>query len=100
MKRRCARAAAVTRDDRGTHIEIPAGLVLDEPLVVDYDVADAALVAHTFVTAGDGARAGDRRAPQQWIADREIAVSTTVTAGANADINYTVLENRRQRGAR
>ena len=86
-----ARAAAVTRDERGTHIEIPAGLVLDEPLVVDYDVADAALVAHTFVTAGDGARAAivERLSGD---ADREIAVSTTVTAGANADITYTVLE--------
>jgi Fe-S cluster assembly protein SufD len=87
-----ARAISVTRDARGTHVEIPAGLNTDEPVVVDYDVADAALVAHTFVTAGDGSRATivERLTGN---AEREIAVSTTITAGANADLTYTVLQN-------
>jgi Fe-S cluster assembly protein SufD len=87
-----APAAAVTRDERGTHVDIPAGLALDDPIVVSYDVADPALVAHTFVTAGEGARASivERLTGD---ADREIAVSATITAGANADITYTVLQN-------
>ena len=87
-----APAVSVTRDERGTHVEIPAGLHSDDPIVVSYDVADAALIAHTFVSAGEGARAtiverlsGD--------ADREIAVSTTIAAAANSDVTYTVLQN-------
>ena len=87
-----ARAVSVTRDKRGTHVEIPAGVNIDDPVVIAYDVADAALVAHTFVTAGEGARAtiverltGD--------ADREIAVSTTIVAAARSDVNYTVVQN-------
>jgi Fe-S cluster assembly protein SufD len=87
-----APAVSVTRDERGTHIEIPAGLNTDEPIVVAYDVADADLAAHTFVTAGEGARATivERLTGN---ADREISVSTTVTAGPNADISYTILQN-------
>lgn len=88
-----ARTASVSRDERGTHVDIPAGLVLDEPVVIDYDVADPALVAHTFVTAGEGARAAVVERLTGNAADREIAVSTTVTAEANADLNYTVLQN-------
>jgi Fe-S cluster assembly protein SufD len=87
-----ARAISVTRDARGTHVEIPAGVNTDEPVVVDYDVADAALVAHTFVTAGEGSRATivERLTGN---AEREIAVSTTITAGPSADLTYTVLQN-------
>jgi len=87
-----APAVSVTRDERGTHVDIPAGASSDEPIVIAYDVADTALNPHTFVTAGEGARAtiverltGD--------ADREIAVSTTITAAAKADITYTVVQN-------
>ncbi len=87
-----APSVSITRDERGTHIEIPAGVNSDEPIVLDYDVADAVLVAATFVTAGEGARASvvERLTGN---ADREIAVAATVTAGANADITYTVLQN-------
>jgi Fe-S cluster assembly protein SufD len=87
-----APAISVTRDARGTHVEIPAGVNTDEPIVIDYDVADAALVAHTFVIAGEGSRATivERLTGN---AEREIAVSTTVTAAANADLTYTVLQN-------
>ena len=87
-----APAATVTRDERGTHVDIPAGLALDEPIAVDYDVADSALVAHTFVTAGAGARASivERLTGD---ADRAVAVATTVTAGANADLVYSIVQN-------
>jgi Fe-S cluster assembly protein SufD len=87
-----APAITVTRDARGTHVEIPAGVNTDEPVIIDYDVADAALIAHTFVTAGEGSRATivERLTGN---AEREIAVSATLTAGANADLTYTVLQN-------
>jgi Fe-S cluster assembly protein SufD len=87
-----ARTVSVTRDERGTHVDIPAGLNTDEPIVIAYDVADAALAAHTFVTAGEGSRATivERLTGN---ADREIAVSTTIDAAARADVTYTVLQN-------
>jgi len=87
-----APAVTVQRDERGTHVDIPAGLALDEPIVVSYDVVDAALVAHTFVTAGEGARVSivERLTGD---ADREIAVSTTITAGTNAAVTYSVVQN-------
>jgi len=87
-----APAISVTRDARGTHVEIPAGVNTDDPIVIDYDAADAALVAHTFVSAGEGTRATivERLTGN---AEREIAASTTVTAAANADLTYTVLQN-------
>jgi Fe-S cluster assembly protein SufD len=87
-----APAVAVSRDERGTHIAIPAGLSIDEPIIVAYDVADEDLVAHTFVTAGEGARATiiERLT---GAADREISVSATVTAGLRSDITYTVVQH-------
>ena len=87
-----APTVSVSRDERGTHVEIPAGVNTDEPIVISYDVADTALVAQTFVTAGEGARATivERLTGN---ADLEIAVTTTVTAAARADITYTVLQN-------
>jgi len=47
-----APTVSVSRDERGTHVEIPAGVNTDEPIVISYDVADTAIVAQTFVTAG------------------------------------------------
>jgi Fe-S cluster assembly protein SufD len=85
-------AIAVTRDEHGTHVDIPAGLQSDEPVVINYDVADPAVVAHTFVTVGDGARASiiERLTGS---AEREISVSTQITTGARSDVTYTVVQN-------
>ena len=82
----------ITRDERGTHVAIPAGVSIDEPIVVSYDIADPALVAQTFVTAGEGARASivERLS---GAADREITVTTQITAAARADISYTVVQH-------
>lgn len=88
-----APAVAVTRDERGTHIEIPAGVSSDEPIVIAYDVADAELAAHTFVSVGEGARATIVERLTGNADDREISVSTTITAAAGADICYTVVQN-------
>jgi Fe-S cluster assembly protein SufD len=87
-----ARAVTITRDRRGTHVEIPAGFSGDEPIVIAYDVADATLAAHTFVSAGEGSRATivERLTGN---ADREIAVSTAIDLAADADLTYTVLQN-------
>jgi Fe-S cluster assembly protein SufD len=87
-----APAIAVTRDERGTHVVIPAGLHSDEPIVIAYDVADPKLVAHTFVTAGDGARASivERLTGS---AEREVSVSTEISTGARSDVTYTVVQN-------
>jgi Fe-S cluster assembly protein SufD len=87
-----APSVAVTRDERGTHISIPAGVAVDEPIVVAYDVTEANLVAHTFVTAGEGARATivERLT---GAAEREISVSTSVTVAARADLTYTIVQN-------
>jgi Fe-S cluster assembly protein SufD len=73
-----APAVAVTRDARGTHIDVPAGYQSDEPIVVAYDVADPALVAGTFVSAGEGAR---------------VSVTTAIATAARADVTYTVVQN-------
>jgi Fe-S cluster assembly protein SufD len=88
-----APTVSIQRDERGTHVEIPAGIAVDEPIVILYDVADPALVAHTFVTAGDGARATIVERLSGAAADRELSVSTTLQLGANSDLSYTVLQN-------
>ena len=87
-----APSVAISRDERGTHITIPSGVSLDEPILVAYDIADVNLIAHTFVTAGEGARATiiERLT---GAADREITVSTSVTAASRSDITYTVVQN-------
>lgn len=87
-----APGATVTRDERGTHIDIPAGVSIDEPVLISYDVADPALNAHTFVTIGEGSRASiiERLT---GTTDREISVSTAIATSARADLTYTVLQN-------
>jgi len=88
-----APAVSVTRDERGTHVEIPAGVSSDEPIVIAYDVADAGLPVHTFVGAGEGARVSIVERLTGDAPGREIAASTTVTAAANAEVTYTVVQN-------
>jgi Fe-S cluster assembly protein SufD len=87
-----APAVSVTRDERGTHIDIPAGVSIDEPILVTYDVADPALVAQTFVTAGEGARASivERLS---GATDREINATTQISTAARADVTYTAVQN-------
>jgi len=60
--------AVDTRDDKfaslalaftngGTYVEVPAGLQLDEPIVIDYRAESAAAFPYTLVVIGEGARA-------------------------------------------
>jgi Fe-S cluster assembly protein SufD len=88
-----APAAAIHRDERGTHVEFPAGLQLDEPLVIEHDLDDPELVAHTFVVAGAGARATIVERLSGGAAARDVAVSATLELGARADLTYTVVQN-------
>jgi Fe-S cluster assembly protein SufD len=83
---------SVTRDERGTHVDIPAGLHSDEPVVISYDIADPSVVAQTFVTAGDGARASiiERLT---GTADRDVPVTTEISTGVRSDVAYTVVQN-------
>ncbi|GAC1499868.1 MAG: Fe-S cluster assembly protein SufD [Vulcanimicrobiaceae bacterium] len=57
-----------TRDDKfaslalafassGVFIEVPPGIIVDEPLVVGYDARETALFPYTLVSLGEGARA-------------------------------------------
>jgi Fe-S cluster assembly protein SufD len=87
-----APAFSVTRDERGTHVDIPANVSIDEPIVIAYDAADAALVAHTFVTAGENARAAIVER-MSGTTTGTINVSSSVTAGARSEIGYTVVQN-------
>ena len=87
-----APSIAVTRDERGTHIVIPAGVQSDEPVLVNYDISDANVVARTFVTAGDGARASIIERLTGTAAS-DVPVSTEITTGARADVTYTVVQN-------
>ena len=87
-----APAATVRRDERGIHIDLPAGLQLDEPLLVEHDLDDPQLTAHTFVTAGAGARAAIVERLRGG-AGREAAVSATLELGARSELTYTVVQN-------
>ncbi len=60
--------AVDTRDDkfaslalafasRGVFIDVPAGVIVDEPLVVGYEARETALFPYTLVALGEGARA-------------------------------------------
>ena len=60
--------AVDTRDDKfaslalafqnhGAFIDVPAGVVVDEPLVVGYEARDSALFPYTLIALGAGARA-------------------------------------------
>lgn len=94
-----APGTAIRRDERGLHVALPAGIALDEPVVIVLDLDDPQLDAHVFVTAGAGARGAIVERLQGGAAGRDIALSVTVELGANADIGYTALE-RTAAGAR
>jgi Fe-S cluster assembly protein SufD len=88
-----APAAAIRRDERGVHIDLPAGLQLDEPFVVEHDLDDPQPAAHTFVTAGEGARAAIVERLRGGSAGRDVEVSATLELGARSDVTYTVVQN-------
>ena len=87
-----AKSVTITRDERGTHVDIPAGLFVEEPIVLTYDAGDAGAIAKTIVVAGEGSRASivERLSGD---ADRTIVVTTEVQVGPSADVNYTVMQN-------
>jgi Fe-S cluster assembly protein SufD len=48
---------ALAFQNRGAFIDVPAGVVVEEPLVVGYEARDSALFPYTLIALGAGARA-------------------------------------------
>lgn len=87
-----APGATIRRDERGIHIDLPAGLALDEPVVIVLDLDDPHLVPNIAVTAGAGARAAIVERLQGGAAGREVALTSAVELAPGADVVYTAIE--------
>ena len=93
--------AVDTRDDKfaslalafqnhGAFVDIPAGVTIEEPLVIGYEARTAALFPYTLVSLGDGARA--------TVVERIAAVAgapfvcgiTEIVLGERAELSYAV----------
>lgn len=93
--------AVDTRDDKfaslalafqnhGVFIDVPAGVAIDEPIVIGYEARAAALFPYTLVSVGDGARvtiverlSGTEDAPFVCAIDE-------LVVGANAHVTFAV----------
>ncbi len=87
-----APGATIRRDERGIHVDLPAGIALDEPLTIALDLDDPQIARHVNVTAGAGARAAIVERLYGGAAGREFALTVDVELGAHAAISYTALE--------
>jgi Fe-S cluster assembly protein SufD len=87
-----SRAATVARDGDVLRIDIPAGLQLDEPLLVDIDLDDPAAAANVIVRAGEGARATIVERVRGG-AGRESRLAVAVDLGARSDLTYAAVQN-------
>ena len=86
-------AVAVRRDERGTHIVIPAGLALDEP-IIDRPSTSTTAPCRTLRRPPAPGRGRDRRAPARR--SRPAATSRVdrqLALGENAELSYTVSHN-------
>jgi Fe-S cluster assembly protein SufD len=102
--------AVDTRDDKfaslalafqnhGAFVDVPAGVIVDEPLVIGYEARASALFPYTLVSMGNGARA--------TIVERLAAVAgaplvcgiTELVLGDRAELTYAV-EQRAPQGTR
>ena len=123
--------AVDTRDDKfaslalafqnhGVFVDVPAGVTVDEAIVVGYEAREAALFPYTLVSVGDGARvtiverfAGAENAPfvcaiaelvigsnaaVTFAVDQRLALKTRIIAtrravlGANAQLDFATAE--------
>ncbi len=93
--------AVDTRDDKfaslalafqnhGVFVDVPAGVSVDEPIVIGYEARDAALFPYTLVSVGDGARvviverfAGSATAPF-------VCAIAELVIGADANVTFAV----------
>jgi Fe-S cluster assembly protein SufD len=87
-----APGATIRRDERGLHVDLPAGAVIDEPLTIALDLDDPQAAQHVFVTAGAGALATIVERLHGGAPGREFALSVEVVLGARADVGYTAIE--------
>ncbi len=85
-----SRGVLIERGSHGTTIDIPAGISLDDPILIEYDL-NAATMLHTQVTVGDGSRV----TIVERIVGGGIGVNARATAdviaGDRADVTYAVL---------
>jgi len=87
-----ARAALVTASREQTLIELPEGVQLDDPIVIDVDLDDADAVTAIRVVAGAGARATIVERVHGGSAGADIALTCDVVVGTRATVNYTVVQ--------
>jgi Fe-S cluster assembly protein SufD len=86
-----SRAATVARDGDVLRIDIPAGVQLDEPLLVEIDLDDSGAPQRIDVRAGEGARASIVERVRGGAGDARLAVALDL--GARADLTYTAVQN-------
>ncbi len=84
--------ALITASPDRTHIDIPAGVQIDEPIVIDIDLDDPHHATATQVTAGAGARATIVERLHGGASGPTIALTCDVHVGERADIVYTVVQ--------
>ncbi len=87
-----AKSAVVTASPAQTLIEIPTGLHLDEPIVVDCNLDDAASTITIRVVAGAGSHATILERLHGGSTGAAITLTCDVVAGAHAAITYTVVQ--------
>ena len=76
----------------GTYVEIPEGVELDEPIVIEYRVDDAELVPYTLVAALRGSRATIVERISGGAAGHTVRITSEVLAGERADLTYAALQ--------
>lgn len=76
----------------GTYVEIPAGVALDDPIVIEYRADAAQQGAATVIVAGAGARATIVERITGGGADRNIQLASGVFAEAGADLSYAIVQ--------
>ncbi len=79
---------ALAFQDAGFFVYVPAGVSVDEPLVLDYAAGDAAYFPYTLIVLGEGARATVLERIRSAAGAPFICGITEIVAGARADLTY------------
>ena len=103
-------AALDTRDDKfaslalafqnhGTFIDVPAGMAIDEPIVIGYEARGEALFPYTLVSVGAGADVTILERLASIDGDAFVCAATEIVVGEGARVAYAV-EQRTSPSAR
>ncbi|MBD5634223.1 MAG: SufD family Fe-S cluster assembly protein [Candidatus Eremiobacteraeota bacterium] len=90
---------ALAFQNHGTFVDVPAGTVVDEPLVIGYEAREEALFPYTLVSLGDGARATILERVASIEGDAFACGLTEIVLGERAHLSYSV-EQRTSGAAR